>query len=83
MALGAGDKFGFGKLFVKGQGRNPTEGRSTWPRNCQEEGAARQAGDVLWWRAEWVAVPGGASGGCRDPPVFRVGFVPGGASDGF
>ena len=67
---------------LQGQERNPTEGRSTWPRNCQEEGAARQADDVLWWRAEMV-VPGGASGGCCDPPVLRVGFVPGGASGGF
>ena len=47
-----------------------------------EEGAARQADIFLWWRAEWVAVPGGASGGWRDPPVFRVGSVPGGVSGG-
>ena len=63
-------------------GKRWNKGRSTWWKNCQEEGTARQAGNALWWRAEWVAAPGGASDGWRDPPVLRMGTVPGGASDG-
>ena len=50
--------------------------KATAPGPGQEAEAARQASNSLWWRAEYVDEPGGASGGWCYPPVLRGDLLP-------